>query len=52
VVHSLLTTPDAYAKFKAEIDTVIGDRTVILEDIPKLPYMTGQYHIFLAWTYY
>jgi hypothetical protein len=42
-MHALLTTPDAYAKLKAEIDTVIGERTVTFEDIPKFPYMTGRY---------
>jgi cytochrome P450/NADPH-cytochrome P450 reductase len=41
VVHCLLTNPDAYVKLQAEIDAVIGDRTVTLADIAKMPYMTG-----------
>jgi cytochrome P450 / NADPH-cytochrome P450 reductase len=41
VIHSLLTTPDAYAKLRAEVDSVIGDRVVTLEDIAKMPYLTG-----------
>lgn len=41
-IHFLLTTPDAYAKLRHEVDSVIGDRVVTLEDISKMPYMTGQ----------
>jgi cytochrome P450/NADPH-cytochrome P450 reductase len=48
IVHSLLTTPESYAKLKAEIDAVVGERTVTLEDISQLPYMTGLYRHFLV----
>jgi cytochrome P450/NADPH-cytochrome P450 reductase len=43
VVHSLITNSGAYAKLKAEVDTVVGERAVTLEDIPKLTYMTGMF---------
>jgi cytochrome P450 len=41
VTHCLLTNPDAYLKLQAEVDSVIGERTVTLADIGKMPYMTG-----------
>jgi cytochrome P450/NADPH-cytochrome P450 reductase len=41
IVHSLLTSPDAMDKLRAEVDTVVGTRTVALADIPKLEYMTA-----------
>lgn len=41
IIHSLLTTPDAYVKLRAEVDSVIGERVVTLADIAKMPYMTG-----------
>jgi cytochrome P450/NADPH-cytochrome P450 reductase len=41
VIHNLLTTPSAMSKMRAEVDSVVGERVVTLEDIPKMPYMTA-----------
>jgi hypothetical protein len=41
VVHFLLTHPESMSKLRAEVDEVIADRVVTLEDITKMPYLTG-----------
>ncbi|KJS62278.1 cytochrome P450 [Streptomyces rubellomurinus] len=37
-LHLLAKHPDCYARLLAEVDEVLGDRPVVLDDLPRLPY--------------
>jgi cytochrome P450/NADPH-cytochrome P450 reductase len=41
MVHNLIKNPDAMARLRAEVDSVLGDRQVQLTDLPNLPYLVG-----------
>ena len=38
VTYEVLKHPEVLLKLRTEIDEVLGDRTVSLEDLPKMPY--------------
>ena len=40
-IYYLLKNPESLARLRDEIDTVVGDRTIALEDLPKLVYLNG-----------
>ncbi|WP_432157009.1 cytochrome P450 [Streptomyces sp. bgisy153] len=44
VFHELAAHPEAERRLHTEIDTVIGDRRVRPEDLPRLTYTTGVLH--------
>ena len=37
----LLKNPEAMRKLREEVDTQIGDRLMTIDDVHKLPYLTG-----------
>ncbi|KAJ5306149.1 hypothetical protein N7508_005164 [Penicillium antarcticum] len=39
--YHLLKNPSAYKKAQEEVDTVIGKRKIVVEDMSKLPYITA-----------
>jgi hypothetical protein len=41
MVNNLIKHPDAMARLRAEVDSVLGDRQVQLTDLPNLPYLVG-----------
>jgi cytochrome P450 / NADPH-cytochrome P450 reductase len=41
VIYYLLKHPEAMSRLRAEVDSVVGDRTIAIDDIPKLPYLNG-----------
>jgi cytochrome P450 / NADPH-cytochrome P450 reductase len=41
VMYYLLKHPEAMLRLRAEVDSVVGDRTIAIDDIPKLSYLNG-----------
>jgi hypothetical protein len=44
MVNNLVKHPDAMARLRAEVDSVLGERQVQLTDLPNLPYLVGVSH--------
>ena len=43
-MYYLLKNPDTMQKLRDEIDTMIGDRPMVPDDINKLPYLIGMFN--------
>lgn len=44
IMYYLLKNPDTMQKLRDEIDTMIGDRPMVPDDINKLPYLIGMFN--------
>ena len=45
-IYFLIRHPDIMRKAQAEVDDVLDDQQIQLEDLSKLPYLTGTYRLF------
>ena len=46
VLYYLLKNPEAMRKLREEIDTKIGQRSMTVDDVNKLPYLIGKSAIY------
>ena len=44
IMYYLLKNPDCMQRLRDEIDTMIGDRPMVPDDVNKLPYLIGKVH--------